>query len=85
MTEIRKEDDVFLERVPCIYYLLCFQKDIKDVKALIDLGNEVNAMIPAYASKLCLNVHHTDVGAQKIDSTTLNIFKMVLAKLSDRR
>ena len=36
-------------------------------------------MSPVYASKLGLKVYHTDVGAQKIDGSTLKIFKMVLA------
>ena len=36
-------------------------------------------MTPAYASKLGLRVRHTDVGAQKIDGSTLQTFGMVLA------
>ena len=36
-------------------------------------------MTPAYASKLGLRVRHTDVRAQKIDSSTLQTFGMVLA------
>ena len=77
--ETSKEDEVALERVPCVYYPLRFRKDTADVKALIDLGNEVNAMTPAYASKLGFRARHTDVGAQKIDGSTLKIFGMVLA------
>ena len=68
-----------LERVPCVHYPLRFRKDIADVRTLIDSGSEVNAMTPAYASKLGLRVRHTDVGAQKIDSSTLQTFGMVLA------
>ena len=79
MTETSKEDDVTLERVPCVYYPLRFRKDTADVRALIDSGSEINAMTPAYASKLGLRVRHTDVGAQKIDSSTLQTFGMVLA------
>ena len=67
------------ERVPCIYYLLCFQKDTIGVKALIDSGSEVNVMTLAYALKLGFKVYHTDVGAQKINSSTLETFEMVLA------
>ena len=79
MTETSKEDDVTLERVPCVHYPLRFRKDTADVRALIDSGSEVNAMTPAYASKLGLRVRHTNVGAQKIDGSTLQTFEMVLA------
>ena len=36
-------------------------------------------MTPAYALKLGLLVHHTNVGAQKIDGSTFGTFGMVLA------
>ena len=79
MTETSKEKHVSLERILCIHYLLHFRKNTAGVKALIDSGSEVNAMTPAYASKLSLKVHHTDIGAQKIDGSTLEIFGIVLA------
>ena len=79
VTEASKEDHVTLERVLFVYYPLRFQKDTVDVRALIDSGSEVNAMTPAYASKLGLRVCHTDIGAQKIDGSTLQTFGMVLA------
>ena len=47
-----KEDDVALQRVSYVYYLIRFKK--KEVQALVDSGSEVNAMTPAYASKLSL-------------------------------
>ena len=50
-----------------------------EVQALIDLGNEVNAMAPAYAKKLGLQVRKTDVGTQKIDGSTLETYGMVIA------
>ena len=77
MTETNKE--VTLERVPCIHYPLRFQKDTKGVRALVDSGSGVNAMTPAYAAKLGLQVRKSDIGAQKIDGSTLEIFGMVLA------
>ena len=79
MTETSKEDDVTLKRVPCVHYLLRFQKNTVDVRVLIDSGSEVNAITPAYTSKLGFRVRHTDVGAQKIDGSTLQTFGMVLA------
>ena len=45
-----------LERVPCIHYPVQFRKDQAKVQTLIDSGSEVNAMTPAYASKLGLKV-----------------------------
>ena len=69
MTETSKEDDVALQKVPCVYYRIRFKK--KEVQALIDSGSEVNAMSLAYTSNLGLKVRHTDVGAQKIDGSIL--------------
>ena len=77
MTETNKE--VTLEWVPSINYPLYFRKDTAGVRALVDLGSEVNAMTPAYAAKLGLKVRKTDIGAQKIDGSTLETFGMVLA------
>ena len=79
MTETSKEDELALERVPYVHYPLRFWKDTADVKALIDSGSEVNAITPAYASQLGLRARHTNVGAQKIDGSTLKTFGMVLA------
>ena len=80
MTGASKEDKEVLERVLCIYYPLCFRKDKEnEMRTLIDLDSEVHAMTPAYASKLGLQVRHTNVGAQKIDGSTLKTFQMVLA------
>ena len=77
MTKISKEDNMPLQRVPCVHYLIRFKK--KEVQTLIDSGSEANAMTPAYASKLGLRVHRINIGAQKIDSSTLETFGMVLA------
>ena len=68
-----------LERVLCIHHLLHFQKDLQETRVLIDLGNEVNAMTPTYATKLGLKIRKTDIKAQKIDGFTVNNFGMVLA------
>ena len=50
--------------VLCIYYLVQLRKD-KGVTiwALINLDSKVNAMTPAYAKQLGLQVQKTDVGA----------------------
>ena len=47
--------------------------------SLINLGSKVNAMTPAYAKHLGLQIWKTDVGGQKIDDLLLRIFEMVIA------
>ena len=64
-------------RVPCIHYLVQFQE--KQVRALLNSGSKVNAMSPAYAKKLGLKTRKTNVGAQKIDGSALEKFRMVIA------
>ena len=78
VTRASKEDDVVLERVLYIYYLLHFWKNTVEAKTLINSSNKVNIMIPAYASKLDLRGCHTNIGVQKINRSTLEIFEMVL-------
>ena len=69
-----------LGRVPYICYLVQFRKDKgKDVLTLLDSGSEVNAMTPAHAAHLGLKVRVTDVGAQKIDGSSLATYGMVIA------
>lgn len=63
----------------CIYYLFCFQKNTKSVKALIDSRSKINAITSEYTSKLSFKVRFTNVKAQKIDSSSLKTFKIVLA------
>ena len=81
MTDTNKKTT--LERVPCIWYLVRFcQKNDKDkdknVRSLIDSSSEVNAIHPTYATKLGLCARKIDVGAQKMDGSYLDIFKIVI-------
>ena len=85
MTDTSREATV--KRVPCIWYLVRFcQKNDKDknkdVRALIDLGSEVNTMHPAYTTKLSLRAKKINVGVQKIDGSHLDTFWMVIADCS---
>ena len=74
------QEVIILDRVPYIYYPMQFWKDKgATIWVLIDLGSEVNAMTLAYAIKLGHQVWRTDVGAQKIDSSLLRTFGMVIA------
>ena len=68
-----------LDYVACIYYPVQFKKDTAEVRALIDSGSEVNAIAPAYGKKLGLWVRKTDIGAQKIDGSTLETYGIVIA------
>ena len=68
-----------LEHVLCIHYLVQFKKDKTQVQALIDSESEVNAMHPSFTKQLSLSIQLTDVGAQKIDGTTLDTNRIVVA------
>ena len=72
-----------LKCVPYIHYPVQFKDRNKaPVQALIDSGSEVNAVHPSFAKQLGVPIRSTDVGAQKIDGTTLNTHGMVVAALS---
>lgn len=77
MTEASKENDVILNWIPCIYYLIQFKKN--KVQALINSGREVNTMTLVYLLKIGLRIRRIDIKAQKIDSSIVEIFKIVLA------
>ena len=49
---------------------------------MIDSRSEVNAIHPTFAKQLGLPIRPTDVGAQKIDGTMLDICGMVVAAFS---
>ena len=70
-----------LERVFCIYYLVWFKKDTDKipVQALINSRSEINAIDLSFAKQLGLPIRPTNIGAQKIDVTTLNTHGMVVA------
>ena len=46
---------------------------------LLDSNSEINAMNPAYIKRLGFKTQKTNVGAQKIDDSTLKTFRMVIA------
>ena len=79
--------DATLEQVPCIQYPVQFRRKNnedknKDVRALIDLGSEFNAIYPVYATKLGHRARKIDLGAQKINASHLDTFRMVIADCS---
>ncbi len=84
MTDKKTEEQ---ERVPCIWYPVTFKKD--QIEALLDSRSEVNAMSQAFTQQLGLKIRKTNIGAQKIDGTTLETYGMVDSTFSvsdkDRR
>lgn len=75
----KKDNDIVLNKVLYIYYLLRFRKDKKNkVQLLNNSGNKVNMMTPVYALKLGPKVCHTDIKALKINSSTFKTFKILL-------
>ena len=69
-----------LTQVSYIHYPINFGK--KSVSALFESGSKVNAVHPAFAKELGLPIKLTDVGVQKIDGTTLDTYKIVVAVFS---
>ena len=49
---------------------------------MIDSESEINAIHLIFAKQLGLSIRPTDVGAEKIDGTTLNTYEMVVAAFS---
>ncbi len=78
MTE-KTEEKKELEWVPCIWYLVTF-KDQTEV--LQNLGSKVNVMSQAFTFQLSLKIWKTNVGDQKIDGTTLEIYGIVVSTFS---
>ena len=87
-TEIVKDGDESkneypnLARVPCIRYFMTFRKKCVPISTLFDSGSEVNAIYSTFSWELGLPIRTIDVGAQKIDSTMLDTFKMVVVAFS---
>lgn len=79
LTEASNKNDVTLARVLYIHYLLYFQKITNKLQALLNFGSKVNTMTSVYISKLSFKVCYTNVRTQKIDSSILEIFGIVLA------
>ena len=68
-------------RILCIHYLVWFKKGQKQVRALFYSGNKVNVMSPIFTQKLDFYIWKTNIRAQKIDGSALEIFRMVIANL----
>ena len=49
---------------------------------LFDLCSEINVIQPTFAQELGLPIRPTDIGARKIDGSTLNTYRIVVAAFS---
>ena len=78
VTDKKTEEE--LEWVPCIRYPITFKKD--QMEALLDSGSKINAISQGFAQQLGLRIRKTNIGAQKIDSTTLETYGMVVSTFS---
>ena len=65
--------------MPCKYYPVQFQEE--QIRVLLDIGSEINAMNFEFTQKLGRKVQKINVGAQKINGSTLETFEMVIANL----
>lgn len=71
---------MIIKKVPYIYFLLYFQKNIIEVKILLNFGNEINIITAVYISKLGLQIYFTNIRAHKIDGSTFETSRMILAR-----
>lgn len=67
-----------LQKVFYIKYLV--QISDSNVRTLIDLGSEINAITPTYLTKLDLVIRSTNVTAQRINSILLKIYGIIIAR-----
>ena len=67
-------------QIPCIRYPINFRK--QSVLALLDLGSKVNTIYPTFVKELGLPIRLIDVGVQKIDSSMLDTFGIIVAAFS---
>ena len=78
-----------LKQIMCIQYSIIYPSYktqdgsvLDSILALFDSGSKLNVMHLAFAEKLGLVVKFINVGTQKIDSTTFEIYGMVVAVFS---
>ena len=65
-------------KIPCIYYLVQFKEEQKQIRVLLDNGSKVNIRNPVFAWKLGFYIQKTNVGAQKIDGSAFETFGIVI-------
>ena len=76
MLTTEKKTEEKLKWVPCIWYFITLKNQ---TKTLLNLESKINAINQAFASQLGFKIWKTNVKVQKIDSTTLKIYKIVVS------
>ncbi len=79
MLMIDNKTEEKLELVPSIQCFVTFKDQLE---ALLDSGSKVNAMSQVFAHQFGLKTWKTNIKVQKIDGTTLKIYKMVVSIFS---
>ena len=79
MTGAREEPR---ESVSYIHYLVQFKWGTTCIQTLIDSRSKVNAIHPTLAKEIGLSIRSTEIGVQKIDSTLLDTYGMVVVAFS---
>lgn len=79
MPMIENSKKVVSKKVLYIYNLVWFKKN--KVQALINLNNKVNIISLIYAINLSLKIRFINVGTQKIGSSIIEIFEIVLTSI----
>lgn len=67
---------VMLKRVSCIYDPSQIYKE--KIGTLLNSKGKINTMSPNYAWKLSFKIQKTNIKAQKIDDSTLQIFGILI-------
>lgn len=70
-----------LVQILCVFYLVLFENNIEKAKiiVLIDFERKINIINLTYITKLYLWVQKIDFIAQKIDSSSLKTWSIVIA------
>ena len=68
-----------LEWVSCIWYFVTFKNQ---TETLLDSRREVNVMSQTFTFQIGLKIQKANVGVQKINSTTLETYQIVVSTFS---
>ena len=75
-------DKKMKEELKWVSYIWCPVIFKDQIEALLDSGSKVNAMSQTFAQQLGFKICKTNVGVQKIDSTTLETYEIVVSTFS---
>ena len=70
------DEEIMLKEMLCIYYAVYFQK--KWIRALLDSNSKINTINSNFVWKLAFYIRKINVKAQKMDSSILKIFVIMI-------